>query len=203
MSHQVKWVKRPSILPDDSGAAATHSRSPISWAAASRVVARVEPDASTRELPRATADGTGEVDLDDVLAVEDLRGRGPTVSVSATCELQAEDVLAVMAMAELARAAPISVAPSPWVTDALELRVSPPPTAPRRHVGVWIAAAASAGSLGVLLAAAAVTAGSSASFVLPRGAHHAAAQLRTAERLHARASQIPVVSLASLTSLGR
>ena len=196
MSHQVKWVKRPGLRPDDSDAAATLSRSSVSLEAASRSV--------------PAADVTGEIKLDDVLAVEVLPGRGPKVSVSATCELQAEDVLAVLSAAD--RYSPgsqpqsesnISVAPPAWVTDALELRTSTPPAARGVHLGVWIAAASAATCLGVLLAAAAVKAGTSTALVLPRTAHHVASQLRAAERLEGRASDIPVVSLASLASLGR
>jgi len=200
MSHQVKWVKRPSIRPDDSSAAATLSRSPVSWDAASRVVARIERDASTRELPilELSADATGELDFDDVLAVELLPGRGPTVSVAATCELQAEDVLAVLPLLEPIPAEPVSVAPPPWVTDALELRASTPPAAPRRHLGAWTAAAAAAACLGAILAASAVKASTSAALVLPRSVHHVAAHLRAVDRLHAHESKIPVVSLASL-----
>lgn len=214
MSHQVKWVKRPSIRPDDSGAAATLSRSPVSWAAASRVI--LERDASTRELPiiDVTPDDTGELDLDDVLAVEVLPGRGPTVSVSATCELQADDVLDVVPLIDrlplwgveppiVEPQAPVSVAPPPWVLDfgdedLPEAPVDAPPQR-RRQVALWIAAATSAASLGVILAAVAVQVEGSAALVLPRSAHHAAAVRTAAARLHAHASQIPVVSLASLS----
>jgi len=211
MSHQVKWVKRPSIRPDDSGAAATLSRSPVSWAAASRVI--LERDASTRELPiiDVTPDDTGELDLDDVLAVEVLPGRGPKVSVSATCELQADDVLDVIPLIDRLplwveppvreSEAPVSVAPPPWVLDfGDDLPEAPVDAAPprRRQVALWIAAATSAASLGVILAAVAVQVESSAALVLPRSAHHAAAVRSAANRLHAHASQIPVVSLASL-----
>lgn len=202
MSHHVKWVKRPSIRPDDSSAAATLSRTPVSWNTASRIVGRAPRDESTQELPvlEASADGTGELDLDDVFAIELLPGRAPTVSVNATCELQAEDVLAVMDLPEPlpVEPAPASAAPTPWVTDTDDLRVSGPPEAPRRHLGVWFAAASAAACLGVVLAAAAVQAQSSTALVLPRSVHRAAAQLHAAQRTHARASHIPVLSLASL-----
>ena len=202
MNQQSKWVKRPTIRPDDSGAAATLSRSPVSWAAAARIVSRVEREESTRELPiiDATPDGTGEIEFDDVLAIELLPGRGPTVSVSATCERQAEDVLDVLPLLETVPA-PASVAPPPWVVDTfsdpLELRVSAP-MAPRRQLGIWIAAAAAAASLGVILAAGAVHASSATALVLPRSVRHVTAHLRAVDRVHAHGSQIPVVSLASL-----
>jgi len=211
MSQQVKWVKRPMIRPDDSGAAATLSRSPVSWAAASRVIR--EREVSTRELPiiEVTPDDTGELDLDDALAVEVLPGAGPKVSVSATCELQADDVLDVLPLVDrlpmwveppaVEPQAPASVAPPPWVIDNFDdLPEASVALAPqrRRQVALWIAAATSAASLGVILAAAAVQMEGSAALVLPRSAHHVAAVRSAAERLHAHASRIPVVSLASL-----
>lgn len=200
MSQPSKWVKRPSLRPDDSGAAATLSRSPVSWDAASRIVVRIEREDPTQQLPilDSSADGTGEIEFDDVLAIELLPGRGPKVSVSATCELQAEDVLDVLQTFEPVRREPVSVAPPPWVSDALELRVSAAPPGPRGHLGVWLAAAAVAAAFGVILAAGAMQASASAALVLPRGVLHVAAQLRAADRLHAHTSQIPVVSVASL-----
>ncbi|HEX7603648.1 MAG TPA: hypothetical protein VF316_18645 [Polyangiaceae bacterium] len=212
MSQQVKWVKRPTIRPDDSGAAATLSRSPVSWAAASRVIR--ERDVSTRELPiiDVAPDDTGELDLDDALAVEVLPGASPKVSVSATCELQAEDMLDVLPLIDrlpmwveplssVECEAPASVAPPPWVIDNFddlpEAEVDAPPQR-RRQIALWIAAATSAASLGVILAAVAVQMEGSAALVLPRSSHHVAAVRTAADRLHAHASQIPVVSLASL-----
>ncbi len=105
MTNRVRWVKSD---PDASDAAPTVANAPVSWERASKVLtmepsvtpAAVDAD-DTNPVPAvarkrlALAEGTEDIAVEDVLEVElpPAPSHPRTVSVTATCEIQADDVL--------------------------------------------------------------------------------------------------------------
>lgn len=98
MANRVRWVKGND--PDASDAAPTVSKAPVTWERATKVLAMNESvDADdTNPVPAvarkrlALADGTEEILVEDVLEVAPPKSQRK-VSVAATCEIQADDVL--------------------------------------------------------------------------------------------------------------
>jgi hypothetical protein len=100
MTNRVRWVKGN---PDASDAAPTVSNAPVSWERASKVLTmdpKLDAD-DTNPVPAvarkrlALVEATEEVHVQDVLEVAAPRppSHPRSVSVTATCEIQADDVL--------------------------------------------------------------------------------------------------------------
>lgn len=94
MTNRVRWVKGGN--PEASDAAPTQARSPMTWERATKVLTMSADADDTNPVPavsrRRAIEATGEIDVIEVIE-EEPPPRPKTVSISATCEIQADDVL--------------------------------------------------------------------------------------------------------------